>query len=376
MKICIDGLPFFLNKWDLGDYSRELVSKLSKESSLSLFLLKDKEIQSSPINMDSSYINFSDIQIDRINDTYTPIIKYLKSNNINTYHCFNNGFSLHKDMSNIYVITTFHNIIPLEYEDYYKDCYKNKFFNTLPIALKNTNKFIATSNSMKNKLINLCNVSNKNIQVVYPIISEDFQPMNKYMSHIYLRSKFNITDDFILFTGDFHKRKRIEDLLEIFFRISHLNENLKFILLTYINEVNIDYFNEINILIKGMGLSSKVKFITNFSTAEKVHFFNGALCFIDLSLYDDMNISMIQAFKCKCPIICSDISFHREILGNCGVFVDMDSYNSLDYIENYILNIKDIELYKPKDYLENIKNFDVCLNVNKLVDIYNCTKVY
>lgn len=369
MNILIDGLPFFINKWDLGEYSKEIIHSLSKIKSFNITLIKDKEILTSLSNDFLNSVSICNLSLNRLTDNYYPIDNYMKKNKIDLYHCLNNGFSC-SNINPEKSIISLHNIITSDIEDYYHDNYKNKFYNIFPKALNTATKIICLSNTLKIDLMSICGVDEHRIKVIYPPIGEIFKPSNKYMSTIYLKSKFNIHNRFILYTGDFHRRKRFEEVLEIFLRLSTFDCDLDLIFLSHINNLNLEYFNEITKLSRIMGLNNKIKFITSFTYDEKVHFFNSALCYMDLSIYDGINISLLQAFRCKCPIICSDIPINHEFLGESYNFFDLDCPSIMDDIESHIINIDNNSFFNDSDYFDLINDYSLSNSINSLVDLY------
>lgn len=372
MNILIDGLPFFLNKWDLGEYSKEVIYSLSKIKSFNITLIKDKEIMTPLSNYFLDSVSICNLSLNRVTDNYYPIDKYMKKNKIDLYHCLNNGFSC-SNINPERSIISLNNIITSDIEDYYNDNYKNKFYNTLPKVLNTATKIICLSNTLKIDLMSICGVEEHRIKVIYPPIGEIFKPLNKYMSNIYLKSKFDIHNRFILYTGDFHRRKRFEEILEIFLRLSTFNDNLDLIFLSHINKINLEYFNEITKLSRIMGISHKVRFITSFTYDEKVHFFNSALCYMDLSIYDGINISLLQAFRCKCPIICSDIPINHEVLGENYTFFDIDCPSIMDDIESTIINMDTKSFFNDSDYFDLLNYYSLNDSINSLVDLYRST---
>lgn len=337
MSICIDGLPFFLNNSDLGQYSRDIIYNIGKFSNSPIYITKDKDInfdikKPSPLNVD-----FVDVEIDRFNDNYVNVCNFTNKNNIDIYHCFNNGFSVSDECEST-VISTIHSLLPFFYSNTCDDKYNEKFFKSIMSTLSKSDKLITLSYSLKKELINNFSVDDEKIHVVYPSISNFYFETDINMSNIYIKSKFNISSNYIVFCSDLHKRKRLKEMIDLFSIVNSKYPRLKFVILFKKNNQNLSYLRSLKNYIQRVRLSNNVLFISDYNEVDKLHIFNKALAYIDLSIYDGLNLNMLQALKCRCPIICSDIEFHRELLGDYGFFLDLDNIDNFNNNYGYILD--------------------------------------
>lgn len=356
MKGLIDGLLLFLNFGQIGNYSRNLFENLLKYNNTSISIIKDYEINSNLFTNNSV-----ELLIDRSNNNYKNLSKYLQSNNFNFYHCLNNGFSIPKDLDFNYIMNI-SNLTPLFFEDFCNENYLNNFFNKLPYALIKSNAIICPSISSKKDLLQYFSIDEDIISICYGVISDFFCKIDKFMASIYLKSRFNINNDFIIFYGDFNKKKSLDKAILLFSKIRKILPDIYFFICS--DKLNdIKYLNELKKLSQSLNIFDYVFYLENLSVIDKVNLFNKALFFIDLSIYENVNLNIIEAFCCETPIICSPISLYKEYFGDfCFYYNDNIDYISvINYIKRYCLYNKDFIISK----------FDTNLNLEILRDIYD-----
>lgn len=356
MKGLIDGLLLFLNNGQIGDYHRNCIDNLLKYKSFDLEIIKDYEITT------DKYKNYTaELFLDRKNDNYTSLIKYIQNNKVSFYHCLNNGFSIPKNYDFNYIMTVT-NLLPLFYEEYSTLSYNNNFFNKFPYSVMKSDYIVCPSMSSKNDFLDNFSVPQNKVFVNYGCSSSFFNKTDTFMSNVYLKSKFNIDFDYIIFYGDFNKRKNLDKAIMLFNELKMFIKNLHFIICSD-NFYDFEYFNSLKNLSSKLQLSNYIHFMDNINLYDKVNLFSNATFFIDLSSYESLNINLIDAFKCEVPIVCSDIDLYKEYFGDyVYYFNDNYSINSVvNYVNNYVYNKDNFTLSK----------FDSNFNLKILTNIYN-----
>ncbi len=337
MKALIDGLNYFINTGDVGEYTRGLLNNLKQKDDDSISIIKDKEIVNNQIL--SNGIKIKEIYINRVNMNYKSISDLINSTKCEIYHCTNNGFSLQSEYRyNCKVVVTVHNIIPEFYEDFYNTKYLEKYYYSMQLWDKMSDKIICPSTYIKDELISKFGINEEKIQIILPKVHKNFIKQSNYVSKVYLKSKFNFSGEFILYCGELHRRKRIEEFLEVFLSLSNRHNDLYFLILCNINNVNYDYYNELNILIKTMNLGDRAIFITSYTKNDKIHFYNTTKAVVDFSLYEGLNISLLEAKSCGANIVCSDIRTFRELLNDYPLYLDLQLPFFDEILEDYIMD--------------------------------------
>lgn len=355
MSVLVDGLLLYLNFGQIGDYSKSIYDNLIKYSSLDFNIIKDYEINS---NLYKN--NRVELLLDRSNNNLNNITKYIENHDISFFHCLNNGFSFPKN-SDINNIMTVSNLMPLFFEELCSDKYNSNFFNKFPYSVLKSDRIVCPSVSSKQDLLKNFSGSCDNIFINYGVVSDFFTKTDDVMSSIYLKSKFNLEKEFIIFYGDFNRRKALEEVLILFSKIKSIYPNLYFLICSD-NFKDTNYLEELRKLSKSLDLSSYIIFMSNLSILDRVNLFNKALFFIDLSIYENVNLNIVEAYFCKTPVVCSFIDLYREYFGECCFYYNdnIDYICVLDYVQSY-------SLYN-EEYV--ISKFDKFTNIENTVNIY------
>lgn len=355
MDIVLDGLLLFLNNGQIGDYSRSIVDNLIKYTTLKLSIIKDYEIDS------SAYKNCSiELLLNRKLNDYSNLSNYLNYKKNSIYHCLNNGFSIPKNFEYNYIINI-NNLLPIICENLCPINYVSNFFNKVPYGVLKSSYIITPSITTKQNFLKSFSLNSDKVFINYGVISSFYNKTDRFLSSVYIKSKFNIEGKFIVFCGDFHPRKNLDKAIILFKNLKRYISDLKFLILSFKFE-DINYLDKLNRLSNKLNICNDVVFLDNISVVDKVNIFSNALFFLDLSTYEDVNIGIVEAFNCKTPIVCSNISLYKEYFGDLVFYYkeNIDPLTIIDFACNYSYNESDFVLNK----------FDKNLNLNTLINIY------
>lgn len=350
MKVVLDGLVLFLNNSQVGNYSRSIVNNLIKYSNLDLDIIKDYEITS------KDYLNNSvELFLDRKSNDYSNLSFLLKNTDYNLYHCLNNGFSIPNNFDFNYIMSI-NNLLPMYDESLCSIDYVSNYFLKLPYGVLNSSKIICSSMSSKNFFLKNFSIDENKVFVNYGVLSNFYSKTDKFLSSVYIKSRFDVEDEFIVFSGDFHKRKKIEKALHIFYNLKKQIPKLKFLILSSNFNEN-KYSDFLNNISRKLNIYDDVIYISNASVMDKRNIFSNCLLFIDLSVYEDVNLDIIEAFSCKAPIICSPIDLYKEYFGDFAFYYDdkLNYTTILDFVYTYKVDNDEFVLDKFKSDI-NLKS--------------------
>lgn len=334
MKVAIDGLPYYINVGDSTLYTRELINNIPYDKNLNIKLIKDGEISSNIVLKNN--ITLEELYINRRIEDYKVLVDFLNNSSIDIFHCFNNGFSLPNERSfDSKIIVSLNNFVDFQYEEYYRPKYIEKYYSSINRVIEQADLITCPNNYMVDRVCKTTGANREKVTTLPPLVNKIYTKVNTYMSKVYLKSKFNILEDFILYCGDLHRRKRLDEVIELFMKISYSMQDIKFIMLSNINSLNYEYYNELTMLIKNLGLESRIIIISDFTNLDKLHFYNMAKAVIDFSIVDFLNIPLLEAMACGSTIICSDLQMYREYLGSYPYYLEL----SLPLIDEIIVDI-------------------------------------
>lgn len=322
MKICIDGLgAACLKGTGIYTHTFEMVNNLLKIYPQSQYkIIWD---QRPLISKWEKYknIEFVDFNINRRENDYTSLNEYILNHNITLYHSPNNGFSMinKRKCKNI---MTVHDLIPISHREYGDEKYIQNFMNVFPKAIENSDIIIAVSHFIKEELMDYLQVSEEKIKVIYPGCSEIFKPIEEGVWKGFLKKKYNIKGDFLLYAGSIHKRKNLNILLEVFHEVKKYIKSLKLVIVGKNDEKREEYYWQMRALSRYLGIDDDVIYTGIVDYLDMPYFYNGAKCIVNLSDYEGFPLTTIEGMACSKAVICSNTSSFKEILGDGIIMID------------------------------------------------------
>ena len=210
---------------------------------------------------------------------------------------------------------------------------------------------ICISNQTKKDLIKYYNVKSKKISVVYLGIE-------KRIRRIKNKKKY------ILYVGSRNKYKNFRNLAQAFGKSNFLKKNFKIICFGGGN-----FNDEEKKLFKKINIQKKVIF--KHGDEKKLNqFYSNASLYVSVSLFEGFGLTPLEAMRCGCPVICSNISIFKEILGKSCIFVDPQNPKQIkSKIENILKSKKQQNLFINRGYFR-IKKFDWNSCAKKTAKIY------
>lgn len=370
MNICIDGLSLYkLQGTGHYTYCYNFVGNLlEKLPQANCHLLWDESPTFTEWNR-FKRLQFYEIKINRIRSDYTPLEKYIKECRIDVFHSPNNGFSIPSNITCPYVMTV-HDMIALSDEKYTDGRYCNKFTSVFPRAVINSSKIIAVSQFIKKEIMTYFNIPDKKIEVIYPIININ-KPVNDDVSvENILKYKYNIQGQFILYVGSLHSRKNLDTLLVIFKDILKQEPDLKLVIAGKIDGKRFDYYQKLLVLDAELGITNSIIFTGFLPHNDLYYLYSKCQCMVNLSGYDGFPMACAEAMSIGVPMVCSNISSIREVIGDASIMVDPQECESVK--DSILQIIRDSKIRKTLS--ENGINRSKALNdinsINKLISLY------
>lgn len=209
-------------------------------------------------------------------------------------------------------------------------------------SVKKAKAIITISEATKSDIIKLYGISERKIHVVYPGI----KPSITLTPHIYpmseLASKYDITDNYLLFVGTLQPRKNITRSIEAFAKLleekEYKDSNLQFVI---IGKKGWQY-EEILSAPKRFGIEDRVKFLDFVPDEDLSLFYKGAKAFIWPSLYEGFGLPILEAMQNEVPVITSNVSSLPEAGGDAALYVDPEKVDEITKAMKKILEDKEL----------------------------------
>jgi glycosyltransferase involved in cell wall biosynthesis len=254
------------------------------------------------------------------------------------------------------VITSIFDVMYLvldEYKNDIKNIYRKNF---IKLTYKKVKKVITSSNFAKNEIIEVLNLPDEKIDVVYLSVDEKFnpQPVEKIKE---IKEKYGINKNYILYIGNAKPHKNLSRLLSSW---QLINEKIKK-----------DYI----LVLAGVGQKFCYKdentlIIPFVSEEELAVLYTGATVFVFPSIYEGFGLPPLEAMACGCTVISSNTSSMPEVLGDACLYFNPYDVNEISKTILEILHSETLREKLQKKGFEKVKSYSLEKMVNSLIKIF------
>lgn len=250
------------------------------------------------------------------------LLNKLKKQNFDVFHpTYYDPYFLQYIINKPFVLTV-HDMIHEKFkESFSKD---DRISQYKQMLVKKASKIIAVSQCTKNDLIDILGIIPEKIEVVY-----------HGNSMVRVEKSLNIKQKkYILFVGSRWGYKNFDKFITASCKILQKNHNISVVCAGGGGEFN----QEELLLFKKLKIEKKVfQYTVNDEILSQLY--QNALVFVFPSLYEGFGIPILEAFACKCPVACSNVSSLPEIAGNAvEYFNPYDEASIYTAINNVLSN--------------------------------------
>ena len=185
--------------------------------------------------------------------------------------------------------------------------------NVLPLAL-----FVfAESEAGKRELLQFTNISEEKIKVVPIFAGNCIEEQVSEARQAEILQQFGLTKNrYFFYPAQMWAHKNHANLIKAFAKFLENHPDYKLVF-TGSDKGNKAYIQS---LVEQLGLTDKVVFAGFVENAAINTFYANATALCMASFFGPTNMPPIEAMHIGCPVICSDIAGHREILGDAGLY--------------------------------------------------------
>jgi glycosyltransferase involved in cell wall biosynthesis len=194
--------------------------------------------------------------------------------------------------------------------------FRNKFYTQiLPKALM----IFAESEAGRSELIKHTNIDEKKIKVI-PLFAGNCVDVkiDKQKEKCFLIENGLEREKFFFYPAQFWAHKNHSGLLQAFAEFTKSHPDYKLVL-TGFDKGNLEYIRS---LVPELGIEDNVLFLGFLSTEYINVLYACATSLVMPTYLGPTNMPPIEAMELGCPVICSDLKGHREILGDAALYFD------------------------------------------------------
>lgn len=272
-------------------------------------------------------------------------------------------------------------------------------------VLNEFDKIIAVSENTKNDLIDLCDIKEEKIKVIYHGVGNEYGVVETNSQKLKdIKNKYSLPDNFILYLGTLEPRKNVEGIIQAYGELREKNKpRTKDISCRRHYTTDCDkLFNHPTLseefFVRGKNLEnfklaiaggrgwkagnifkawskSKYKddiiFLGYVDSADKVYIYNSAALFVYPSFYEGFGLPPLEAMACGIPVVCGFASSLPEVAGSAAVMVDPYNINSIAGAMEQILIDNELKNDLIKKGLAQAKRFSWEKTAVEYVGLFN-----
>jgi len=234
-------------------------------------------------------------------------------------------------------VVTVHDLSVLLFPETHKAIHYFHHTFGLKRTLKNVDRIIAVSNSTKNDLIRILNIPPHKIEVIYEAASNNYRVIRDNSSLEEFRNRYKLNFRYILYVGTLEPRKNVSGLVKAFYMLKKRGFSHKLVI---VGKKGWKY-KQLFELIRTLKLSKDIVFTGYVEESDLPYFYNCAELFVYPSRYEGFGLTVIEAMRCGCPVITSNVSSLPEAAGKAAILIDpSDTAQIANAAENVLNNKK------------------------------------
>ena len=220
-------------------------------------------------------------------------------------------------------VTTYHDVIPLKYPKWSHPKIVSVHKRRLKLVEKEIDMVIAVSRSTKNDLIEISNIAEDKITVIYEGPTANFKPQSEQKKDKF-KQRYKLPDKFVLAIGGIGERRN----------------------LNRIRQAAQDY----HLVIAG-------ETIPWLAMKELELLYASADALVYGSLYEGFGLPILDAFSVGCPVVTSNISSMPEVGGDAAVYANPLDVEDIKEKLRKVLEDKDLKKELINRGFKQVKKF-------------------
>lgn len=369
MNIGFDGKRAANNRTGLGNYSRWLISVLSRHvpsNNYFIYTPKKKNIPELEHMLQSGNVHLKMKPPGALASFWRSfgIGKNLAKDQINLFHGLSHEIPFYLSHTAVKSVVTVHDLIFLRYPEYFKWLDRTIYSFKCRYACKNADLIIAISEQTKRDIIKFYNIDPAKIEVVYQSCDELFKQRYSRDRLNDVRRKYGLSAKFILSVGTIEDRKNLRLAIQA---LPYIDPEYQLVVVGKMRA----YADLVKQDIASLNLRDRVIFLNHVEFADLPVIYRLSRLFVYPSRFEGFGIPIIEALYSGIPVIAATGSCLEEAGGPGSVYVHPDDAVGLASHANRILG--DPELYRQiqeRGY-DYVRNFDNDKLAGQIMNCYN-----
>lgn len=206
--------------------------------------------------------------------------------------------------------------------------------------------------------------------VIHSGLSDAFRTPPERATLDLIRSRLELPDHYILYSGSARSDKNIESMVRAFALLRQRRPDLHS--LHFLLEIAGDYdlIPLIERMIRQFGLSRHMRVLRNMGNEERRVLFEQARLLMLLSRHEGFGFPVLEAQVCGLPVIAAESGALPEIAGEGAVLADPDNLEHLVLMIENVLSDQQLRDYLVKKGRANVQRFDWNKSADHFLQMY------
>lgn len=222
------------------------------------------------------------------------------------------------------VVLTVHDLVGFIFPVNFPPVSRFYWSRWLPSTIGWADRIIADSEQTQRDLERLLGIPAERIEVIYPGVSETFQPVQDQVALEKVRHKYGLPHPIILYLGTLEPRKGLDTLIDAY---GSLAKDLQHDLV--IAGKRGWYTEPLFRQVEALGLGRRVHFTDYVADEDLPGLYNLAHLFVYPSRYEGFGLPALEAMACGLPVVCTDVASLPEVVGDAALLVPPDDVKVL-----------------------------------------------
>lgn len=371
MIIGYDAKRAFLNNTGLGNYSRWLIKSVAQYYPGNQYRLYTPRIRN----------NRHKAELDTVKNivAITPgriflaswwrsqgVVRTLRRDGVTLYHGLSHELPFSIKESGIKTVLTVHDLIFMRFPQYFKWVDRIIYKAKLTYACRTADKIVAISQKTKNDLVELLQIDESKIEVIYQGCDSAFTLYQSETYRAQIRKKYDLPKRYVLTVGTIEERK---NLLLLVKALQHTKDSVRLIVVGKPTA----YTEEVKQFINSHNLAGRIVFLHNVSFEELPALYQLSTVFVYPSRYEGFGIPVIEALNSGTPVIAATGSCLEEAGGPDSLYTDPDDEHDLAKKISRVWNSPAVRQHMVTRGFEYAKNFNHEKLAGQLMQLYQNT---
>ncbi|MBA7706615.1 D-inositol-3-phosphate glycosyltransferase [subsurface metagenome] len=267
------------------------------------------------------------------------------------------------------IILTIHDLAFIRFPQFNFDWFTKKYTKEVKRNARLAKIIIADSKSTKDDIIKFFKIDPAKVKVVYLASDSQFKKLANQEKDKKVLKKYGIDKKYILSAGTIEPRKNYPTLIKAFNYIKHNNNDFNYRLVIV---GRTGWKSEATYRERELSpYKDDILFIGRVSDKDLVQIYNQAEIFVYPSLFEGFGLPPLEAMSCGLPVIASDSSSLKEVVGNAGILIPPDDFKEISKQISYILKNEKIKKKLKEKSLKQAQKFSWEKTARKTLNIYN-----